>query len=150
MAKTGLVIKMHVENLRPTLKVVAALPAAATRELKDAATDLARELAVKVRADVERDAAPQSPLVASTVKARRDRVPVIEAGGLTPLGERGAPAYKLLFGALFGSDRYSQFWRPHAGTAAYTFFPTVDREQASIAARWAEAADQVVDKFSRG
>lgn len=148
MAKTGITVRFRVEGLQETLKAFRELPKNASDELRDAAQQLSEFIALKVRQSGMSDAAPQSRLVATTVKAKRDRVPVVEAGGTTPLGRRGKPAYKLLFGSIFGSDVYTQFGRPHAGTAGYWFFPVIEENQAEISKAWTDAADAVVRKFS--
>ncbi|WP_435582922.1 hypothetical protein [Amycolatopsis thermoflava] len=150
MAKTSLTVKMSIVGLRPTLRAFADLPKDATTRLKDATLELSRSLAEKAKADGMTDEAPQSPLVASTVKAVRDRVPAIQAGGTRRLGRNRAPAYKLLFGSVFGSNFYAQFGRPHQGRDAYWFFPVVENSQAEIAAKWSAVADGIIAEFSEG
>lgn len=150
MAKTGLVVKVSIEGLRETLRAFQELPPDATKRLREESLKLAEKLAVKARAEGMADAAPQSPLVATTVKAVRDRVPAIQAGGTKRLGRNRAPAYKLLFGSLFGSNAYRQFHRPHAGQAAYWFFPVVEHDAGEISRAWNRAADAIVRDFSEG
>ncbi|MBN6037479.1 hypothetical protein [Amycolatopsis sp. 195334CR] len=150
MAKDSLTIRVNVDGLRPTLRALAKLPKDASNELRDASLRLSQVLAARAKADGMGDPAPQSPLVASTVKAQRDRVPVISAGGTRRLGRNKAPAYKLLFGSVFGSNSYAQFHRPHGGNSAYWFFPVVEESAAEISAAWNRAADAVIRKFSEG
>lgn len=144
--RTGLTVNINVSGLRPTLAAVARLPKHAQDELRAASLELAGELAVSAAA-AGRGEGRQAALVASTVAARRDRIPVITAGGTKRLGRNRAPAYKLLFGSEFGSNFYLQFGKPHRGSASYWFFDTVDREQAQITARWFAAADAIVAGF---
>lgn len=122
----------------------------ANRAIKAAAESLSHVLAASARAAALADSAPQSPNLAATVKAARDRVPVVTAGGSRKLGRRRKPAYKTLFGAEFGSNNYAQFQRPHAGRNGYWFFPTVERESAAISKAWLGAADDVVRRFGEG
>lgn len=150
MAKTSVTVKVTISGLRETLRAFQELPADASKRLREESLKLAEELAVKARAEGMADAAPQSPLVAATVKAVRDRVPAIQAGGTKRLGRNRAPAYKLLFGSLFGSNFYRQFHRPHGGQDAYWFFPVVERNAGTISAAWNRAADEIVRDFSEG
>lgn len=145
----GLTVNISVSGIRGTLAAVSKLPKDAQNELRDASLDLARELA-RSAMSAGRAEGTQAALVAATVKARRDRVPVIEAGGAKRLGRNRKPAWKLLFGSEFGSNYYQQFGKPHLGSGSYWFFDTVDREQGTIIARWSEAADRVIERFGMG
>lgn len=150
MAKTSITVKVQIDGLRETLRAFQELPKDATTRLREEALKLAEKLAVAARAEGMADAAPQSKLVATTVKAVRDRVPAIQAGGTKRLGSRRAPAYTLLFGSMFGSNAHRQFHRPHGGQDAYWFFPVVERNARDIAAAWSKVADEIVRDFSEG
>lgn len=138
---------VHVRGGDAVLRAFRALPAEANDALRDASMDLARTLSGKVQASARSDSA-QSALMASTVRARRDRVPVIVAGGSSRVGRNRVPAFKILFGSEFGARRLPQF-RDHFG-GSYWFFDTVEHEQGAIAAAWRRAADDIVDAFGRG
>lgn len=150
MAKSTLTVTLSITGLRETLRAFQELPKDASNRLRDETLKLSQALAVKAKAAGQADAAPQSPLVASTVKAARDRVPVIQAGGTKRLGRNRAPAWKLLFGSEFGSNAYQQFHREHAGRQGYWFFPVIEGSQAQIAAAWSRVADGIVRDFSEG
>jgi hypothetical protein len=145
--KTGLTINVSIVGLQETLRALRNLPKDATVEMREAAqklsTDLAKEVAAAGRAE-----GSQAALVSTTVKAMKDRVPVIQAGGAKKLGRNKKPAYKLLFGSEFGSNYYEQFGKPHIGNDSYWFFKTVDENQVEISAAWLEAADEIINKFS--
>lgn len=145
----GLKVQINVSGLRPTLTALARLPKDAQNELRDGALKLAERLAAEAQASAIAEGS-QAAAVARTVKARRDRVPVIEAGGPTRVGRNRKPAWKLLFGSEFGSNFYPQFGKPHVGSGSYWFFDTVDREQAEITAAWFEIADAIIAKFDGG
>lgn len=145
MAKSELTIKVHIDGIRETLAALSKLPKDANKELRAAALDLSKELASAVKASGTQEG-NQAALVAKTVRAARDRVPVVVAGGTRRLGSNKKPAYKLLFGSEFGADRFEQF-RPHIGRGSYWFFRTVEDEQVEIAARWQQAADEIIAKF---
>ena len=148
MAKTALTVSIRADGIREAVRAFNRLPKQANQELRDKTLELMTVLANKAKADGLSDAAPQSPDVASTVKAIRDRTPTIQAGGTARLGRNRVPAYKLLFGSVFGSNRYRQFHRPHAGRNAYWFFPIVEEEGPRIAKAWQDVADEIVRKFS--
>jgi hypothetical protein len=59
------------------------------------------------------------------------------------------PAFKVLFGSEFGSNRLKQF-RPHHGRQGYWAFPTVDASQAEISDKWGRVADEILHRFSQG
>lgn len=146
MAK-GLTINIRIDGLHETLRALNKLPKDANLELKEAAVALSRKLATAAKASGAREGS-QAALVASTVRAARDRVPVVVAGGNKRLGRNKAPAYKLLFGSEFGSNRYQQFHKPHIGKGSYWFFKTIEDHQVEIAKEWMDAADEIIRKFS--
>lgn len=150
MAKRGLTVNVQIDGLRETLSAFRKLPKEASHQLRDAATKLSEKIAGKAREAALGDSSPQSKLVAPTVKARRDRVPVVAAGGATRVGRNRVPVHRVLFGAEFGSDRFSQFHRPHQGRRGAWFFPTVEENAALINTEWNQAADAVVRQFSEG
>lgn len=145
----GVTITISAEGVRETIAAFRALPRDATNELRQASLDLAGDLATDARAAGTAEGS-QAALVATTVRAVRDRVPVVQAGGTKRLGSRRKPAWKLLFGSEFGSNEYRQFPREHQGREGIWFFPTIERNSASIAARWREAADRIIAAFSAG
>lgn len=149
MARAGLVINLHATGVRETLAAFRALPKEAANELRDASLDLSRELAADAKVAGVREGS-QAALVAATVKASRDRVPSVQAGGLKRLGSRRKPAWKLLFGSEFGSNRYRQFPHGHQGRDGIWFFPTIEANSGPIMRRWREAADRTIATFSKG
>lgn len=147
MAKDELTIRVHIDGLQEVMRALRNLPKDASNELREAATDLAREMA-DAAASSGRTEGRQAALVAGTVRAARDRVPVVVAGGTKRIGSRRKPAYKLLFGSEFGANRYTQY-KPHLGKGSYWFFRTIEDEQVEISARWLKAADEIIERFGR-
>lgn len=147
MAKGGLVVNLKIDNVRETLAVLRYLPTEANKELREASLKLSQSLSTRAKSAAQTDNR-QTALLAPTVKARRDRVPFIQAGGAKRVGSRKKPAYKILFGSEFGSSRLRQF-RPHLGRGSYWFFKTIENEQALINREWNAAADHVVDTFTK-
>lgn len=148
MARDGLTVKISIDGVRPTLAALSTLPKAANDELKDASGELAGELAVKARAGGAAEGR-QAAIVAATVKVRRDRLPVVQAGGSALIGRNRKPAYKLLFGSEFGAVVLRQY-KPHIGRGSYWFFKTIEDNQAAIGRAWTEAADKIIHKFEGG
>lgn len=159
---SGLTVKVRITGVRETLAAFRDLPDDANQELRTRSKALAETLAAQVRAAAVADS-PQSALLAPTVKAGRDRVPVITAGGARKVGRYRKPAGRLLFGSEFGSNRQSGWyfapqyrgsdgrqWRPHAGRGSYWFFRTVEDNSARVDREWNAAADSIVRRWGRG
>lgn len=160
--KQSLTLTLHIEGVRETLRAFNQLPKEASDKLRDRAQEIAQDLAVKAKAAGVAEGR-QARLVASTVKARRDRLPVVVAGGTKKLGRKRAPAYALLFGSEFGmnsrsgwyaSPRYDNAtgrqYKPHRGRNSYWFFATADKERERISDAWNKAADEIVREFTTG
>lgn len=150
MPKRALTVKLHIAGADEVIRALNRLPKEANVAMRDAAGRIAQRLVPAVKAAAGSDTSPQSALLAATVKVARDRFPAIQAGGTRRLGSRRAPAWKLLFGSEFGSNRYTQFGKHHQGTTGSWFFPVVEAEQDTIAKEWSEAADQVIRAFGGG
>lgn len=149
MARTTFNASVRVEGLQETLRAFNRLPKDANTELRKQSLALAQSLADAARAAGTSDAAPQSRLVAPTVKARRDRVPAVAVGGTKRVGRNRVPVWRVLFGSEFGSNRFRQFQRSHSGRKGYWFFPTVEREGDQISKAWLKAADDIIESFTR-
>jgi hypothetical protein len=143
-----LAITVRIEGGRETLAAFRRLPREASTALRERSLELAKALAGRVQSSATGDS-PQSALMATTVKAKRDRIPVIEAGGTTRVGSSRVPAYKVLFGSEFGARTLPQY-RPHVGRGSYWMFRTVEDNEAMIAAGWLRAADDIVRAFGEG
>lgn len=157
--KSALTITLHATGVRETLAAFRALPKDASAELRKSSLKLAESLAVAARASGRAEGG-QAAAVARTVKARRDRVPVVQAGGTTRVGRKRAPAWAILFGSEFGQDRRSGWYarpryrrsrgtqyEPHQGRDGLWFFPTIEARQAQIMREWQAAADRIIRSF---
>jgi hypothetical protein len=149
VAKSQLTVGVRIDGVRETLAAFRALPKDASKELRETSLELSRKLALSAQAAGVAEG-QQAALVAKTVRAVRDRVPAVVAGGVRRLGSRKAPAWKLLFGAEFGSMQYRQFPRLHTGRAGIWFFPTIEREATATAREWRAAADRIIRAFGKG
>lgn len=150
VANDSLTFKVNVSNLRETMAAFRLLPKEANNELRDRTLKVSQVLAGKITG-AARSSSKQSALVAGTVKAKRDRVPVVMAGGPKRVGSKRTPAHKILFGANFGAKTLRQY-RPHrgAGDNDYWFFHTAEAAQPQMDREWNAAADAVIAKFSEG
>lgn len=148
MAQEALRLRIRIDGAREILRGFRRLPPDASRQLRERTLILSETLAARVRAAASSDS-PQSALVASTVKARKDRVPSIQAGSSKKVGRNRKPAHKILFGSEFGSNVLKQF-RPHRGASSYWFYKTVEESEAEIAENWRQLAAEVAANFAPG
>jgi hypothetical protein len=146
-SKTALTVSVRIEGVRETLGAFRRLPKEASDDLRRRTLELADVLAGRMAGAARADSA-QSALMAPTLKAVRDRVPAITAGGATRVGRNSVPAYKIIFGSEFGSTILRQY-RPHLGRGSYWMWRTVEANQVEIAGAWDRVARDVVDSFGR-
>lgn len=147
MAKT-LTMTVRIEGAEDTLRAFRELPKDANNELRDRSMSLARLLAGRAVAAAQSDRSAQAATVAATIRPRRDRVPVIVAGGSKRVGRRRVPAWALLFGAEFGSNRFGQFGKPHGGRRGSFLFGTAEREASTLDREWNKATDEIARKWA--
>lgn len=149
-------VSMHgVADMRAAFR---RLPKDASRALKDRTGDLAFDLAQRVHNSAV-GSSRQSAAVAKSVKARRDRVPVVVAGGnqrvtrqrKVSAGQRPTKAGDLTFGANFGATRLRQF-RPRrgAGDDDYWFFTTIEENRERIDTAWGRVLDDIASEWDQG
>lgn len=143
--KKALTLKMKISGVRETIAAFNDLPKTANAELRASALKLAEMLATRERSAATASSR-QAALMAPTIKAVRDRLPAVQVGGTKRVGSRRKPAWKVLFGAEFGSTQYRQF-RPHRGRQGYWFFPTAEAAGAEIDREWNKAADRILLRF---
>jgi len=149
MARKTLTMSVSVYGVRETVAAFDRLPRDAREEIVEANYQIASSLVPRLRFSAA-TLGHQGTLLGPTVTALRDRrVPVVSAGGTAPVGRKRKPAYKLLFGFEFGSDRYRQFRRHLGGGGSYWLFKTVFENQNEMMRRWLKAADRIIDKWSK-
>lgn len=146
-SRKSFTIAVQVTGMRETLAALRALGKEADAAIRERSFELATTLKGSIERAARSARSPQARLVVTTLKVKRDRLPVLEVGGTKRLGRNKAPAYKLLFGAELGSNKHKQFHQRHTGRTGTWFFPTVERDQAEIVAEWEQAADDVITSF---
>lgn len=161
MAKQALTVRLQAPGMRETLAAFSRMPKNTNQELRTASLRIAKVLAESAKGASAIDA--QSAAVGTTVRAIKDRVPVVQAGGSKRITSSRVPAWALLFGSEFGATRRFGWYAnprygnsegrqfaPHQGRQGRWFFPTVEAEQGRIVAEWNRAADAIVRKFGTG
>lgn len=155
MAKTSITVGVSIKGLRETLNAFNAMPKNANDELRAASQEIAGELAGDISSSAS-SFSRQSALLAPTVKARKDRVPSVSVGGSAIVrpgrhhGRKPVKAYQVLFGSEFGAWKDWRFPLPRTpGNRGYWLFPTVKRDQKTMADKWLAAADRVIEKWAR-
>lgn len=162
-----LTIGIEVENLPGMWRRLRALPKTAQQELRDAARMISDDEAARIRSAAAGDS-PQAAAVAPFIRARRDRVPAIVAGGHSKAGvSGGAKAGEVFFGAEFGGrgrkrrkavkhgsrvvvHQTTLQFRPHRGREGYWFFETLRADQERMMRRYEGALRAIEREWSRG
>lgn len=148
MASNTVRIGVEVDDLKPFLARVRALPKTAQNEVREAAQAIADDEAERIRARGRR-VSPLAALAASSVKSRRDRIPAIAGGGAKRIGEDGGRAGDLFFGAEFGGRgrKTTQQFQPHRGRLGYFFFDQLREDQDRMLERWQQAVDAIAREW---
>ena len=151
----GITVSVRISGARETLAAFRALPKDASDELREANKQISDDLAGEIRTAAA-GSDEQSALMVPSIRAKRDRVPSVEAGGNRRVGKQKrrskgqgpTRASDILFGANFGASFLKQF-RPHTGAGEddYWFFRTVEANDERIAGEWGDAADRVLTKW---
>lgn len=122
-------VTVAVDGLTESVRAFQKYGRDAAGELRDAAQREVDKIAPAMVQAMAGDGGP-SALVATSIRSKRDRYPVIAAGGskaATKHGRRRVNAGELFFGAEFGGRGRptTQQFRPWRGTTGYAFYPTL-------------------------
>ena len=147
-AKEQIKIGVQVEGAKEALAAYKRLDKDAQKRAKEKTKQISEVLAQRIRASAPRDR--RYAVLESSVRAGKDRVPVIRIGRLqNPKTSGGGTPASLVIGMEFGADQAGpNAWRfpPRTpkrgrGNAGYWIFPTAGREQRSIVKLWQESLD---------
>ena len=138
---------VQVEGLRETRKKFRELPDDGRKELKARSSRIAQVVGDEASRRFMA-LGHQGPLVASTLRTRLGDTPTIAVGGSARLGQNRKPAFKLLYGTEFGSDKYKQFHAAHTGQAGRALYPTIRTRTEWMIEQWRDAADTVAARFT--
>jgi hypothetical protein len=148
-------IALEVEGMRDTIKAFNRLDKEGKNAARDEVKKIAQLLADRIRARAPADKRYQD--LAVTVRAGRDRVPVIYIGGrATPKVSGGGGPRELVIGMEFGArDPGPNAWRfpPRTptlgrGNAGYWIYPTLKANQDDIIRLWFDAMDKIINEWS--
>ncbi len=159
-----------VEGLNETLKALNRLDKDAKAEARDKVQEISELMAREIRSAGNSRPDRRDQFVASTVRAKRDRLPVLNIGSASKMNVsragQGPRASDLVFGMEFGSngrrsDRATRRggapgWRfpertPRRGRGneGYWIFPTARAQQRRVVTLWANALDELAIKWGR-
>ena len=131
-------------------RALRALPKEASAQLRDASQEIAGEVADKARSRAA-GMGGVAAKVAPSIKASRDRIPVVKMGGSKKL-ERGRSGDRqtvgdVIWGAEFGGQgrTTTQQFLPHRGQDGYFLWPAV--READIGERYSEALLDALNKI---
>jgi hypothetical protein len=133
------------ETLKAVRQIEADLRPGVNNELRDAADNSARELVVELVSAAGGSGVPVAPLVAQSIRVKRDRVPVVSIGGGQRVGSRGSPAGQLVWGSEQGPKGNVNHWAvpPSSG---YWIAPAVDRYGSKALANFQRAVADIFRK----
>jgi hypothetical protein len=163
---TKITIKPDLSDYRGLLKAISLMDKDSQGALKSDIQSISRWTAQgMIYASYGSPMPRQAAIVASTVRANKDRIPNVTIGGSRGRASGGANAGQLLFGNEFGSDRNAKgsagsfpnggFKFPERsrsegrGNAGYWIFPTLKAMQPEIRKRWLDAVNKVMDNWAR-
>ena len=169
MADTRTTIRFQpdLRDLRGLLKALNKMDDDSKKALKDDVASISAWTAgaIKMSGYVGSPMPRQTAIVASTVRANKDRIPNVTIGGSRGRASGGANAGILLFGNEFGSDRNTfgsagnfpnggykfpaRTPREGRGNRGYWIFPTLKALQPEITRRWKQAVGTVYGEWSR-
>jgi hypothetical protein len=131
-------IRSRVYTVEGAQRALRQLPKHLQKEMRKASQDIAQDIATAA-SGMARSQGGVASHVAPSIKAKRDRYPVIVLGG----GRLGGPAYGAEFGG--GARPRTRQFEPHRGTRGYFMFPTVrDRSDEAMGA-WLKALQKSLD-----
>ena len=145
----------EIEGLQETVRAFKKLDKDANKVVREETMKIAEMLAERIRARAPSDKRYQNLVV--SVKAGRDRVPVIRIGGRqTPRVSGGGGPAQLVIGMEFGADQNGpNGWRfpPRTprhgrGNQGYWIFPTARVNQTEIIKMWFDAMDKLLDEWA--
>ena len=159
-------MKPDMSELRGVLAALSAMGKEANYGLKDEVQSISRWTAQGlVYASYGALMPKQAAIVATTIRANRDRVPSVTIGGSRGRASGGANAGQLLYGNEFGGERNAygnatafpnggyrfpaRSPREGKGNKGYWIFPTLVEMQPTIRKRWKDAVDTVMDHWAR-
>lgn len=128
---------LYVENQRQVLRSLSKISKELQGEVRDASQAIAGDVAAGAKRSAAKDR--QAAMAFGSVRARRDRVPVVVGGGVRHPGP-------VFFGAEFGGGRRprTRQFRPHKGREGYHLYPWIRGHGDQITDEWLDAIDKAM------
>lgn len=155
MAADKVAIGVRVDGIQETIRAFNRLDKEAKKAARAEVQKVAEILAARIRAKAPSDKRYQN--LAVSIRAGRDRVPVITVGKLAnPKVSGGGGPRELVIGMEFGADQAGpNAWRfpPRTprqgrGNAGYWIYPTIKASQDEIISLWFDAMDRMLKEWS--
>lgn len=129
-----------IEGLKRFLRLLNSLPKDMQNEVRDASQNIASTMVSSAKNAAH---TPLQTLAASTLQAKRDRVPVVTAKGTV---RKGVKAQDIFFGAEFGGGKRptTRQFLPHRGKRGYFLYPTIRANSQRIWDEWTGTVDDVM------
>jgi hypothetical protein len=127
----------EIKGLPQLLRLLNKIPKDLQAEVRDASQAIANDLVSGAKSAAH---TPLQRKAANALKAKRDRVPVVKAGGMA--GD--VPVKDIFYGAEFGGGARptTQQFLSHKGRSGYFLYPTARARGRRYAEMWAEAVDK--------
>ena len=159
-----------VEGAQAALNALNRVDKAANDAAKEKTTEISRIMAREIAAAGSSRRDKRDRHVAKTIRAKRDRYPIVNIGKATrmPVSRRGQGprASDLMFGMEFGSNggatdtptrrggrpgwRFpDRTARQGGGNVGYWIFPTARRQQDRVVDLWAQALEDVAKEWTK-
>lgn len=155
--EAGLLGQGEVDGLRDTLRMMRSLPKEAQKELRAEVQRVTDGHAAVIRSAMGGWPDRRVQALSSSVRAAKDRTPVVNIGTARRLPLEGNPrGLDVLYGAEFGANVTGRnAWRFPArtpklgrGNVGYTIFPALRDRQPQIARDWESAVLRTVRAWS--
>jgi hypothetical protein len=155
--KESIGLGIEVDGIRETLKALRKLDKDAQKEGREKALEIANILADRIRERLNSDPDPRYRALAVSVKAGRDRVPVVRVGGrASPKVSGGGGPRELVIGMEFGANQNGpNAWRfpPRTpklgrGNQGYYIYPALKANQDEIIRLWFDAMDKLLNDWA--
>jgi len=145
---------VHVDGLRPLLRQLSKAPRELQNKIRDASQRIADRIASQAASQASGQGG-QAAGVAGSIKAKRDRIPVVQAGGSGAFPTSHPHRVRMedvFFGAEFGGRGRptTQQFRPHRGRTGYFLYPTIRSMRSEITQEWLDAVGDVIDEVEHG
>lgn len=147
-------VTVEVDGLTETVRAFGKYGRDCQAEIRDAAQREVDRIAPAMVSAMAGDGGP-SALVATSIRSKRDRYPVIAAGGAkrttsSKKAKARPSAGELFFGAEFGGRGRptTQQFRPWKGTTGYAFYPTLRSRTSDLIDGYKRALEDLAHRWA--